>query len=956
MLRKALPELTDAAVAALPSILLIAAAVLVIGVVGWWAGRKIRPGWNLAAWLVLLTGATAFGLWLSWSVAWLADDAFISFRYASNLLDGHGLVFNPEEWVEGYTNFLWTFALTGVGLLGGSIPAAGLYGNLLAFVLVLWVSAWIVRKASPRPGVIPWASVAMAGSLGFVTFATSGLETMPAALLIMCGVWATLGRRPLVAGFVFVLAALARPDHLLFWGSMGLAMALEDAIMGQGRLLKRLDWKRYAYFAAPLLLVWLPYFLLRWSIYGSFFPNTYYAKSGGLTYWSQGSVYLGVTLVAGGAWLWLLAYLVMGSGRARSRNEIRMRLFALLAMATHGVYVVKVGGDFMAHRFFIVYWPIVLTALELSLRWRLDRPGWVRRGLLAPLGAIAIAAALAPVDLIKPFEKKWHVAQEHTFYRLASGWPVEVASNYERRGRHMSEIFAAAEIKPRLSAECVGMIGWHNRDLVVIDAFGLTNERVAHKPLKNGRRGRPGHEKHADIQDVLADNAELSTVNFWGAGWSRYTKATFGKGTKVYFLRELPELRRKLKRVPGVRLPSSIVPVVRRASQHVHRADAVDDWRFLSQFASEKHAAGMKKLEARLGEIAIDFEFELPGNALVSGDAPALKTGRMPTGGSGEGWLHLDGKGTRELRIPVDLREHAELRFSLGGTKSADHRIELEVSDRVVRSATPDGSSKLRPHAWKVDDVGEATLVIVDNEPAKNAMFVLDAIYVPGKGDILERLKTTDSAHDELSLLAAAESELPADHEAIKELRSKSEGKYQRWDFEAPKWPADANVEGGAFGRGPVAGRALDAQGLPSGQRGQRFANSFHGGDVQTGRVVLPEFEIPSGGVLVRVGGGSDCQKVYVGLEVNGKIIARRCGQNDETLRLTQLPAGRHAGKTGRVVIVDEAKGGWGHILVDDVVVPRNSSAPNQAHTESSGRPMRLNGKLGSRGLRLNEK
>ena len=278
------------------------------------------------------------------------------------------------------------------------------------------------------------------------------------------------------------------------------------------------------------------------------------------------------------------------------------------------------------------------------------------------------------------------------------------------------------------------------------------------------------------------------------------------------------------------------------------------------------------------------------------------------------------------------------------------------MSDRVVRSATPDGSSKLRPHAWKVDDVGEATLVIVDNEPAKNAMFVLDAIYVPGKGDILERLKTTDSAHDELSLLAAAESELPADHEAIKELRSKSEGKYQRWDFEAPKWPADANVEGGAFGRGPVAGRALDAQGLPSGQRGQRFANSFHGGDVQTGRVVLPEFEIPSGGVLVRVGGGSDCQKVYVGLEVNGKIIARRCGQNDETLRLTQLPAGRHAGKTGRVVIVDEAKGGWGHILVDDVVVPRNSSAPNQAHTESSGRPMRLNGKLGSRGLRLNEK
>nr|MBC8422663.1 hypothetical protein [bacterium] len=34
------------------------------------------------------------------------EDAFISFRYAANLLDGHGLVFNPGERVEGYTNFL----------------------------------------------------------------------------------------------------------------------------------------------------------------------------------------------------------------------------------------------------------------------------------------------------------------------------------------------------------------------------------------------------------------------------------------------------------------------------------------------------------------------------------------------------------------------------------------------------------------------------------------------------------------------------------------------------------------------------------------------------------------------------------------------------------------------------------------------------------------------------------
>ncbi len=39
----------------------------------------------------------------------VTDDAFISFRYARNLVLGHGLRFNPGEHlpVEGYSNFLW---------------------------------------------------------------------------------------------------------------------------------------------------------------------------------------------------------------------------------------------------------------------------------------------------------------------------------------------------------------------------------------------------------------------------------------------------------------------------------------------------------------------------------------------------------------------------------------------------------------------------------------------------------------------------------------------------------------------------------------------------------------------------------------------------------------------------------------------------------------------------------
>ena len=49
---------------------------------------------------------------LAWGRRFVVDDAFISFRYAEHLAMGHGLVWNPGEHVEGYTNFLWTLLMT----------------------------------------------------------------------------------------------------------------------------------------------------------------------------------------------------------------------------------------------------------------------------------------------------------------------------------------------------------------------------------------------------------------------------------------------------------------------------------------------------------------------------------------------------------------------------------------------------------------------------------------------------------------------------------------------------------------------------------------------------------------------------------------------------------------------------------------------------------------------------
>src|SRR4030081_2329551 len=46
------------------------------------------------------------------------DDAYITFRYARNLAEGLGLVYNPGEWVLGTTAPLWAVLLAGGYKLG----------------------------------------------------------------------------------------------------------------------------------------------------------------------------------------------------------------------------------------------------------------------------------------------------------------------------------------------------------------------------------------------------------------------------------------------------------------------------------------------------------------------------------------------------------------------------------------------------------------------------------------------------------------------------------------------------------------------------------------------------------------------------------------------------------------------------------------------------------------------
>lgn len=149
--------------------------------------------------MALLLGLAACELALGLCVQ---EDAFISFRYARNLVDGHGLVFNPGERVEGYTNFLWVLLTAAVMKAGGDpVPFARYAGAAVSLALVVLVWRAARRRDAPRGrtgGLVAAAVVACSTSVAVE--AVQGLETVPFAFLVTAGVLAGIAAREGAAG------------------------------------------------------------------------------------------------------------------------------------------------------------------------------------------------------------------------------------------------------------------------------------------------------------------------------------------------------------------------------------------------------------------------------------------------------------------------------------------------------------------------------------------------------------------------------------------------------------------------------------------------------------------------------------------------------------------------------------------------------------------------------------
>lgn len=218
-----------------------------------------------------------FGVFAVWFAARLIpnlalrlrfEDQLIVLRYARNLAEGNGLVYNAGEQVMGFTTPLFT-VLSGVFVLAGGEHAAA-WQNSFGILCMLGTAALAVRllvhlgagPAAPLAVALVTFNPAVAYSYLYV-----GMEIHLFALLFLLALDFHLRDRATAAAVTSALLFLTRPE-----GALLAAMLLAHRWLRER--------KPPVHQAVAALATTLPWLLFALAYYGNVLPRTLGAKEG----------------------------------------------------------------------------------------------------------------------------------------------------------------------------------------------------------------------------------------------------------------------------------------------------------------------------------------------------------------------------------------------------------------------------------------------------------------------------------------------------------------------------------------------------------------------------------------------------------------------------------------------------------------------------------------------------
>ena len=385
------------------------------------------------------------------------DDTFITFRYALNVGDGHGLVYNAGEHVLGTTTPLWALVLGAAHRLGVALPTAALVLSALADTAGALLLARLLKRLRYPQAVSVGAAVLFLCLADVVGLSRSGMETSLFALVLL----ATLER--LAAGRLATAASLAaasltvRPEGVL------LLVVVAGWVVATRPPRKTLAFS--AALAAAVAGGWLAFVA---AFYGSPLPQSLVAKAAdpvvtdGALSWSNlkhffvegqsGAGDLTRTYLQGNWLLTLLAVVAVVTLLSAARRDPLARRRSILLVAFPFAYVGVLGA---AHAFTFFPWyfgplyPFLAALAAAGLG-----------GLRGRFGSAAVAAGVALIIALQAAAL------------IAIKLPAE-RNDYWVAGLTRSIASVPRSARVTVAAREIGVVGYRLYPARVEDLYGL---------------------------------------------------------------------------------------------------------------------------------------------------------------------------------------------------------------------------------------------------------------------------------------------------------------------------------------------------------------------------------------------------------------------------------------------------------------------------------------------------
>lgn len=552
--------------------------------------------------------------WLDGKVYFsLFDDAMVSMRYARNLSDGYGLVWNPgEPPIEGYTNFLWTIWMAILHLF--SIPESFIsLGVMITGVMILLLNLWIVKKIieklSDLPSFAPFiVMLLLAFYYPLIYWTLRGMEVGILVLIINCAIFTSFQlqenfkiRRLIILGLLFAAALLIRPDALVPCFIVAVFTIIVIPAQFRPRSLVIL----FSAFAIPIG----SHSLFRIFYYGDLLPNTYYLKVTGvslLTRLARGIESLEQLIDHLYA---ILLFTILGLVATLRRKDKILTLRVLLLLNIflgQFFYSLYVGGDAwewrgFSNRYICTAMPALTILCGLGLEYLLSAK--FIRWIAVILGTILLIESYDTLKLVE-----WLGFSSTSIFNLVQGIILTIVGiwTFYLSSQSRKLDIKGFKIKSLQFTFVFTFYIWYLVNIHSISEWLLKPLHIVEdiNAAKLGLMIREGTEKNATIAVVWAGNipyfSQRTTIDLLGKSdreiarsqpvhyfvpghnkWNyRYSISTYRPDAIAQLINVTEEEIQFIKQFGYEELPNGIY--IRKDSDRVHREILSQDWTTLS--------------------------------------------------------------------------------------------------------------------------------------------------------------------------------------------------------------------------------------------------------------------------------------------------------------------------------------------------------------------------------------